>query len=139
LAGRQDRHRFRLVLNAMETDVRLVRRTASDALAGRGGDRCGADRRGLCLEEVHDFRRLAWAGGLELRFALALRPRGELLTARFGLALLQERRPPAVATRGPRDAQRALQDESELVEREPQSVALPARVSLPARLAWLLA
>jgi len=124
----------------METDVRLVRRIASDALAGRGGDRRGADRRGRCLEEVPDFRRLAWADVLELRFALALRPQGELLTAHLGLAFRQERRPPAVATRGlPRDAKLALQDESELVEREPQSMALPARVSLPARLAWLLA
>ena len=128
-----------MVLNAMETDVRFVRRTASDALAGRDEDRCGADRRGLCPEEVRDFRRWAWADVLELRFALTLRPRGELLTAHPGRAFLQKRRLPAVATRElPRDAQLALQDESEL-EREPQSMALPARVSLPARLAWLLA
>jgi len=120
----------------METDVRLVRRTASDAWAGRDGDRCGADRRGLCLEEVHDFRRLAWADVLELPFALTLRPRDEMLTAHLGLAFLQERRLPAVATRDlPRDAQLALRDESELAERQPQSMALPARVSLPERLA----
>jgi|SRR5579859_5799125 len=114
----------------METDARLDLRAASDASAGPGEDRCDVDLRGRCREEVRDFRPLAWADVLALRFArrLALRPRDAPLMAHPALALLPERRLPGVAPRESRDARLALPSESES-ERLDQ-LALRALVSL---------
>ena len=144
LVDRQDRRRFPLVPNAMETDALLVRRTASDAWAVRDEDRYGADHRGQCLEEVHDFLQSALADALELTFARQRQEpqlRVELLQVHLGSALLQVWRLPGAAAplEFPQDAQLALWYESESVMAEPRLSELVTRVSLQVQRASPLA
>jgi len=117
----------------METDARLDLRAASDASAGPDEDRCDVDLRGRCREEVRDFRPLASADVLALRFArrLALRPRAAPMMAHPAPALLPEPRLPGVASReSPRDARLALALPSESESVRLDQLALQALVSL---------